>query len=129
MKTPSFAEALTGETITSIVGAEDNSDEVTITCESGAEFHMYHSQDYCEVVQIYKILGTPSVGRVLSCHESDEKPEWCDMTGHSLDDSHTWTVYYFTVMTAAGGSSFAIAWLGESNGYYSEKVSFERITK
>ena len=129
MKTPSFVEALTGETITSIVGAEDNNDEVTITCESGAEFRMYHSQDCCECVQIYKVFGTPSAGRVLSCHESDEQPEWCNTEDRSFDDSHTWTVYYFTVLTPTGESSFAIAWLGESNGYYSEEVSFDRITK
>lgn len=129
MKTPSFAEALIGKTITSIVGAEKDCDRVTITCDAGAEFVMYHSQYCCESVQIFQVCGVPTPGRVITCRESDEKPEWCDVSNHCIVYSHTWTVYYFTVLTPAGESSFAIAWLGESNGYYSEDVSFERVTK
>jgi hypothetical protein len=40
-----------------------------------------------------------------------------------IPDSYTWSTYYFSSDTGF----VRVRWFGESNGYYSEGVSFEEI--
>lgn len=130
MKTePSFDRALNGQTITSITGAEKDSDVVEIALANGEVYRMYHSQDCCESVAVHSVVGTPTAGLVIRCEENDKEPDGIDESNGPSDYSHTWTSYFFEVKTPAGEiAQFTIHWLGESNGYYSEDVSFERIT-
>lgn len=125
--TPSFDKALVGLTITEIHGAEPGSESVTIVTP-GVTFRMHHDQSCCEFVRVFSVIGTPVAGRVLECVESDEPPAGVP-DGYEFNDSHTWTVYRFTVAPTDGEEPvrFEIAWLGESNGNYSESVSFERV--
>ena len=116
-----FAE-LIGKRITSVDGLSVGSEEVTITCEDGSVYRMVHHQDCCESVKVEDIAGDVSdlVGLVVDARQesnSDNPPE------KDYIDCFTWTFYI--VQTDKG--AVTIRWLGESNGYYSEKAYFERI--
>ena len=126
---PSFDRALNGQTITAITGAEKYSDVVEIALANGELFRMSHHQDCCEYVRIHSVIGTPTAGFVIRCEENDKEPDGIDESNGPSDYSHTWTSYFFEVKTSAGEVvQFTIYWLGESNGYYSEEVSFDKIT-
>ena len=110
-------KSIINQTITDIVGANENSDRVEFTLENGKKISMYHSQDCCESVgveyiegDINCIIGTP----VIEAYEDNEEPKnWDD-----APESYTWTS--FTFITEKGKA--VIRWLGVSNGYYSESV-------
>jgi hypothetical protein len=104
-----------GKLITDVSGFEKGSGSVVITFEDGSTFHMWHSQDCCETVDINDIEGdTDLVGAIWQGY--DERSE----AGTENDyGSSTWTFY--TIYTNRGYTW--VRWLGESNGYYSEGVS------
>lgn len=119
------AAALRGKTITSIV--QIGGDRIEIATDDGKRYVMYHTQDCCESVRIYRIFGkldsligspliTASQEISSECPSGVENPE-------SLDESYTWTIYRFTTKD----HHVRIYWLGESNGCYSESVDFEEI--
>lgn len=125
--TPSFDKALVGETLVSIVGAELDSGTVELTCASGTRFRI--SDVYGSgVAGIAGIRGTPTLGLVVECVESDAAPEW--LPAPTYDDTHTWTVFRFTVHPEPREPetvTFEIAFLGTDGGYYTETVSLERV--
>ena len=116
-------EFLKGVTLISIEGASEGSDRVTMRSECGKTYAMYHIEDCCESVEIQDIAGdiedllnTP----ILEAYEesnSDNRPD-------NADDSWTWTFYRLTTIHG----TVVFRWLGESNGYYSESVEFERLS-
>lgn len=117
-------EDLTGKTLISVekIDCEDG-DEIKFIADDGSEFKLFHSQDCCESVTVESITGDLSdlVGSpILKAEEatSDKNPE--GFHASEYQDSFTWTFY--KLATAKGYVD--IRWLGESNGYYSESVSF-----
>jgi len=112
---------LLGKTLINIGITEDN-DEIRFACSDGTKYLMYHQQDCCENVTIDDICGDINDllnSPVLQAEEStsDENPK-----DPQYDDSFTWTFY--KLATAKG--YVTIKWYGESNGYYSESVDFEK---
>lgn len=112
---------LFGKTIVHIEGCVAESDEVKFLCDDGTEYVMFHDQDCCETVRLYDVTGdvaallhTPITQARVSTND-DERP-------HEFSESYTWTFY--DLATVRG--HVQLRWLGESNGYYSESVSFER---
>lgn len=115
---------LVGLKIKSVEGLSVDSDEATFNTECGRRFKMYHRQDCCESVSISDICG--DIGDLINAEiihfeersnsgdeSSEDKPgEWCE--------SFTWTFY--DIQTTKGCVN--IRWLGESDGYCSESVSF-----
>ena len=99
-------------------------DKITFITECGRTFVMFHKQSCCEDVSIDDIDGNLDalIGAPIMVAEESTNS---DNPKNPYDKSHTWTFYRI-------GNIFefvVIRWYGESNGYYSESVSFVEITE
>lgn len=112
---------LVGKTMSSVVSAGD---ELLFTTTDGEKFRLYHSQDCCEFVSIESIVGDLSdlIGEPMLVAECNSGETPSDYKFNYEPDSYTWTFYKF----ATRKGYVDVRWLGESNGYYSESVDFER---
>tara|TARA_R110002050_G_scaffold69507_2_gene150321 strand:+ start:7352 stop:7741 length:390 start_codon:yes stop_codon:yes gene_type:complete len=121
-------EELIGKTLTRIDYDSEFEDEIIFHLDNGDRYKMYHSQDCCESVTVDDINGDfeDLIGVPLLIAEeatnSEENPE-----GVNIDwqESFTWTFYKFATIKGF----VTIRWYGESNGYYSESVYFEKISR
>lgn len=110
--------------IISVDGLKKGSDRLVFGL-FGGELILVHHQDCCERVVIEDFEGDIEdlVGhRLVSSEEVVNGPD--DLhTGEELDygESTTWTFYRFRTT----GGDLWVRWLGQSNGYYSERVSVE----
>lgn len=116
-----FAE-LKGKTLAAV---ENKGDEVRFVASNGEQYKLYHSQDCCENVTVEDVcgdLGDLIGSPILQAEEvtSDTNP---DGVTKEYQDSFTWTFYKLATVKGA----VTIRWYGESNGYYSESVDFERV--
>lgn len=113
---------LQGKTLEKVEGLEEGNDHVLFTCTDGTSYTMYHSQDCCESVAIEDVVGNVEdlIGTPLTM--ADEVSNFDEPEGYDYYDSYTWTFY--KLATVKGYVD--IRWLGQSNGYYSESVSFVR---
>lgn len=120
--TASFGE-LTGKTIVDIT-ATKNDDDITklrFVCSDGSKYIMEHFQNCCEQVRVEEIhgdiddlIGSPVLmAEEVSNHHGE----------HGDNNSCTWTFYKLATIKG----SVTIRWLGTSNGYYSEEVSFYKV--
>jgi len=115
---------LLGKTMTSVFNVDDQK-LVFITTE-GQVFKLYHDQDCCENVEIESIVGDLAdlVGEpILMAEESTSNEHPSDHKPSEYDESFTWTFYKF----ATRKGYVDVRWLGESNGYYSESVTFAEV--
>lgn len=117
-------EELLGKIITDIKVSRNNGDSITFTLDTGEKYKMHHYQDCCEFVTIDDIngdledlLNSPiTMASVVSSNK--------DVPGLPEGrESFTWTFY--KLATVKGYVD--IRWYGESNGYYSEHVDFDKI--
>lgn len=116
------AAALNGKTISSISLVGD--DRVSISTTDGKEYVMFHSQDCCESVAIYDILGNLQslVGLPLTVAREEVSSDWPEgIEKPEYLESFTWTTYFFETEA----SKVYIRWYGSSNGWYSESVQLE----
>lgn len=115
-------DELKGATLVSVTGAHEGSERITFETDSGARYAMLHHRDCCESVAVAEVVGDVNdlIGnQILEAEEvsnQDNKPS-------EYAESWTWTFY--KIGTIKG--HVTLRWLGESNGYYSEDVSFERL--
>ncbi len=118
---------LEGKTLSEIKGGI-NSEELIFITTDGEQYNMYHSQDCCENVSIDDIvgdlndlIGTPilQASKDSNSDETEEQSQKIKERGYT-PDSFTWTFY--NISTIKG--HVTIKWYGESNGYYSESVTF-----
>lgn len=119
----SFDE-LFGKVLTSI---DKSDDEIVFKTGDGAQYKMYHYQECCESVYVESIVGDLDdlIGEpILVAEEATSDQDPGDYKNASeYRDSFTWTFYKL----ATRKGYVDIRWLGESNGYYSERVSFEKV--
>ena len=125
-----FEKELVGKVLREIVGKEGGNEMRFITVD-GEEYLLYHDQDCCETVEILDIcgdlddlIGSPLLRAEVVSEENSENPEDVDM--EELDEyqeSYTWTFYKLATIKG----SVTIRWYGQSNGYYSEEVSFAKV--
>ena len=114
-----FSE-LQGKTLTNIKIKIEDEDTIIFECLTGEKFILLHNRDCCEKVTIKDIVGdtnnllnTP----ILLAEEIIGK--------NTRNDYGSQTYSFYKLRTNKG--SIDITWFGESNGYYSETVDFERI--
>jgi hypothetical protein len=119
MQYPKFEELL-GKTLTAIDVAHDR-EAITFRTSGGDVYRLYHSQDCCECVRVEEIhgemadlIGTPLLQAEEVSNADGPTPQYAE--------SFTWTFYKLATIKG----SVTLRWLGESNGYYSESVSFDR---
>ena len=112
--------SIVGQVFVDIRGLSSESAEVKFICADGTVYEMYHEQDCCEYVSIEDVCGSVQdlIGEPIVF--ADESRSDCTTSA----ESGTWTFY--KLATRKGWVD--IRWLGESNGYYSESVSFYRVT-
>ena len=111
---------LVGEILTKI---DNLADEIlNFETKSGRKFSMFHGQDCCESVKIEKIkgklkdlIGSPIIETTEVISDKNPKGFFKE-----YQDSFTWTTFTLETINA----KVVIRWYGESNGYYSESVSF-----
>lgn len=103
-------------------------DTVTFETDNGETYRLWHSQDCCESVAVEDICGSLSdlVGSpILQAEESTSKDDPADYPKRDwVPESMTWTFYRLATIKG----SVVIRFLGESNGYYSESVSFDKLS-
>ena len=113
-------DAMIGVTMASVKGEQYDA-ALIFVAEDGRRFEFFHHHDCCEVVQIEKVIGDLSdlVGSPLVLAEEVDNKDAPVLE----KESYTWTFYRFG--TAKG--YVTVRFLGESNGYYGEGVSFHVI--
>ena len=113
-----------GQTIVSITGLDDSSAEVVFELADGRQFGMHHAQDCCESVSINDVEGDIQdlIGLPLLVAEEVVSSDFPAPPGDYVE-SYTWTFYRL----ATQKGYVVVRWLGESNGYYSESVTFGQI--
>lgn len=99
--------------------AEKGGGEARILLSDGRVFIMLHHQDCCESVRLEDICG--DISDLQHALVVDAREE-VSTAGDECGESGTWTFYI--IQTNKG--AVTLRWLGESNGYYSEGVSFEQ---
>lgn len=120
-------------------------EELIFHLETGEKYKLYHSQDCCESVSIEDIngdlddlIGTPillaeevnneefqkNFEESFKLEEGEEDYHWNykNEKGEYKPESCTWTFYKL----ATKNGYVDIRWYGESNGYYSEDVDFQK---
>jgi hypothetical protein len=109
-----------GATLIDVEGCEKNSEAVVFRAEDGRVWHMWHEQDCCESVSVDDVTGNVSdlIGSPLTMSEEvSNEPE---PPASEYAESFTWTFYKFATVKGY----VTLRWYGESNGYYSESVTF-----
>jgi hypothetical protein len=110
-------ETMVGATMATVVNEGD--DRLVFTAQDGRRFVFYYEPDCCASCNIEDVCGDLSdlagspllVAEEVSNYEREAPPD---------ADSYTWTFYRFATVKG----TVTVRWLGESNGYYSESVSF-----
>lgn len=100
-------------------------DELIFETVDGDVYKMCHEQDCCEYVFLDDVVGDLQdlVGSEILVSEEviGETPN--DFKFEYEPDSYTWTFYKF----ATRKGYVDLRWLGTSNGFYSEGVSFVKV--
>jgi hypothetical protein len=117
--------ALLGKTLVGIDREDDH--ELIFKTSEGETFRMYHEQDCCEIVYLQDIEGDLEdlVGSEILLAEEVSGNTPAGFKFEADYDSCTWTFYKF----ATNKGHVTLRWLGQSNGYYSESVTFEKVKK
>lgn len=110
-----LVKKLEGRKVKRVSGLSKGSERVTIHLDQDETIIFEHFQDCCENVRLYdsEYQGKLS-GDLLEIRETTNKKDGAELG----DDSSTWT--YYNVYFSDGNLN--MRWLGESNGYYSERV-------
>jgi len=117
---------LLGKTIVNIVGLHKHSREIDIYTSTGEHYIMKHYQTCCEDVQVEDVCG--EIDDILNSPILQAEKSTSDTNPFDIkkkyQESFTWTFYRIATMKG----QVVIRWYGESSGYYSEEVEFDKIS-
>lgn len=114
-------DELKGVTLASVTGLEKDSQRAFFTAVDGRRWVMLHEQDCCEHVWLEDVTGDVAD---LVGHPIVEASETSNSNHDSQsEESTTWTFYRFSTVKG----TVTLRWCGQSNGYYSESVQFQRV--
>jgi hypothetical protein len=118
------AETLTkieGKVIARIAGLEPKSEQVDFHFTDGSRVELYHDEDCCSFAQLQDVedyspeeFKGATILKFEESYSGDNSPQDVEYL-----ESFTWTFY--RIQTTAG--PLVLRWLGQSNGYYSERVN------
>lgn len=117
-----------GKTLTGTDGMEKDSDMIVFHFSDGTNYQMSHDQDCCETVTVDDVVGDPDdlIGEpILLSEETTFDPGFTPKAVAEKENSESFTWTFYRIGTIKG--EVTIRWYGESNGYYSEEVSFGEI--
>ena len=116
---------LVGKTLAKVENMDN--EELWFTTADGEQFRLYHRQSCCESVEIESIVGDIEdlVGDPILVAEESQGETPADYKFDYAPESYTWTFYKL----ATRKGYVDVRWLGTSNGYYSESVTFEKVTQ
>jgi hypothetical protein len=112
---------LLGKTLTKI---QNYHDQLYFYVNDGSIYKLYHNQSCCENVYIEDVCGELDdlVGSPITMSEEVDS----NYSNNELEEfsaSFTWTFYKFATVKGY----VTVRWFGSSNGYYSERVDFEKV--
>lgn len=119
---PNIETTLPGLTLATIEQGTSDGDTIEMTTTCGRTFKLWHSQDCCESVRIDAVRG--KLAHLIGTPLTEVKETVESGTDGPYEES--WTKTTYRLATAKG--AVTIYWLGSSNGYYSESVSFTETT-
>lgn len=96
-----------------------DSDKIVFTMNDGVKYSMRHDQECCEDVHIEDVVGNFKDIIKTQILKAEERIN----EGGGDSETYTWTFYHIATIHGC----VDIRWYGSSNGYYSEKVLFERV--
>jgi len=118
---PDIEKELPGKTLEAWIICD--MEKLLLCFTDGSWYFFYHDQGCCENVNIEDLsgdfsdlLGSPLTLAEIASNSTDNPPR-------ANAESFTWTFYKFAV----AGSYVTVRWLGESNGYYSERVDARKV--
>lgn len=115
-------ETLNGEVITNI---DVDKGSMRITTASGRTIDITHDQDCCESVYIHSAGNLHRfVGKVIDSAKENVHRNLPDGVNDEYMESYTVTDLVFQ----CDGDTEIVQWIGESNGYYSERVDIHDIS-
>jgi hypothetical protein len=93
--------------------------------EQGDKYLMYYQPDCCASCSIEDVCGDLDdlVGHPILLADEVESKENPEGVVKEYQESFTWTFYKLATIKG----SVTIRWYGESNGYYSESVTLEKV--
>lgn len=114
---------LIGEHIFKVDINRSSEDEIIFYTLSGKRFRMHYEHDCYAHCSIEDIVGDVEdmEGYVVDAREESNS----DNPKSDPDESFTWTFYILQTVKGC----VTIRWYGSSNGYYSERASFQRLTR
>lgn len=112
---------LKGKTLINISGADKGSDRIEFETIEEEQYVLYHEQDCCECVSVEDVVG--NINDLLDSPLLESEEVNNSREPYEGGDSCTWTFYKLSTIKG----SVVIRWLGSSNGYYSESVTFDKV--
>lgn len=118
-------EDMKGKTLASIDGATEGSGKVLFKFTDGSVFQLQYYPDCCAICSIVQVDGDVAdlIGNPLLMAEEATDAAAAEPAPENAD-SYTWCFYKLATVKGY----VTLRWLGESNGYYSETATFERVS-